>query len=265
MKLVFFTGNHPRHAFMARTLAATGHLAAIIRETREAFVPQPPAELTDDMKALFRHHFDMRDSCEHKHFGDAEWPDAPILSIAPEECNSQEVRAYLREHKPDLLLTYGCHMLDDETLACAPGERWNTHGGLSPWYKGAITHFWPSYMLEPQMTGMTVHILTNQLDAGDVVHQSVAELVRGDGLHDLSCRAVAALAKDLPPLIERLAAGKEIIKKSHKTSGKLWPSRDWRPEHLRWIYEVHGDRIVDDYLDGKISNREPKLHRQPLS
>jgi hypothetical protein len=33
--------------------------------------------------------------------------------------------------------------------------RWNIHGGLSPWYRGAITHFWPSYMLEPQLTGMS--------------------------------------------------------------------------------------------------------------
>ncbi len=176
--------------------------------------------------------------------------------------NSAEVQALLRNEPPDLLLTYGCHKLSDETLTYANGECWNIHGGLSPWYKGAITHFWPSYMLEPQMTGMTVHDLTNELDAGPVVHQCVAELVRGDGLHDLACRAVTKLAEELPQLIAKLAADEAIIKKYHKTSGKLWPGRDWRPEHLRLIYEVYGDRIVDHYLDDKFEKREPRLYRQ---
>ncbi|MFC4348793.1 formyltransferase family protein [Kordiimonas lipolytica] len=264
MKIVFFTGNHRRHAFMARTLAATGHLAAIIREERALFLPEPPEDLAPDLQALYRTHFERHIASEEKFYGLAEWPDVPLMSIDPADCNSKEVQAFIKKQAPDLLLSYGCHKLSDETLACATSERWNIHGGLSPWYKGAITHFWPSYMLEPQMTGMTLHDLTNQLDAGAVVHQCVAELVRGDGLHDLACRAVLSLAADLPALVARLAAGHEIAKKDHKTSGKLWPSGDWRPEHLRMVYEVYGDRIVDMYLDGKIEQRAPSLHRQPL-
>jgi len=264
MKVVFFTGNHRRHAFMARTLAATGFLAAIIREERALFLPEPPADLAPDLRALFRLHFERHIESEEKFYGPSEWPDVPLISIDPADCNGPDVHAFLKDQAPDLLLSYGCHKLSDETLACVTGEGWNIHGGLSPWYKGAITHFWPSYMMEPQMTGMTVHDLTNQLDAGAVVHQSVADLIRGDGLHDLACRAVTSLAADLPALVQHLANGQEIVKQNHKTSGKLWPARDWRPEHLRMIYDVHGDRIVDMYLDGRIEQRTPTLHRQPL-
>jgi len=265
MKIVFFTGNHPRHAFIAQTLASTGYLAAVIQETRESFLPTPPADLAEDLKDLFTHHFKQRDACEAKHFGGATWPDVPTLSVETEDINGAEVQAFLKDHDPDLLLSYGCHMLSDETLACVKGERWNIHGGLSPWYKGAITHFWPSYLLEPQQTGMTVHNLTNQLDAGDVVHQAAAEMVRGDGLHDVACRAVASLARDLPQLVGNLAEGRSFTKKAHKTSGKLWPSRDWQPEHLRVIYEVYGDRIVDAYLDGKFDQRPPILFRDNIT
>ena len=117
-------------------------------------------------------------------------------------------------------------------------------------------------MLQPQMTGMTIHELTNKLDAGDVVHQCKADLVRGDGIHDLSCRAVEKIGTELVELIKMFVDGETITKKSHKTSGKLWIGKDWRPEHLRLIYELYDDQIVDYYLDGKFLEEEPVLHRQ---
>ena len=47
------------------------------------------------------------------------------------------------------------------------------HGGLSPWYKGGATHFWPTYLIEPEFTGITVHETTKDLDAGAIIHQEI--------------------------------------------------------------------------------------------
>ena len=49
----------------------------------------------------------------------------------------------------------------------------------------------PSYMLEPQMTGMTLHETTEHLDAGGIVHQTGVELVarRRPARPRRSCRA----------------------------------------------------------------------------
>lgn len=262
MKIIFITGDHPRHAYISRALAATGYLHRIVIEQREPFLPEPPSDLAEDLTVLFDEHFARRDASEARHFGPPRWPDVSRQSVSREELNGSTVRELLIREAPDLLLSYGCHILSDDTLACAPGQRWNIHGGLSPWYKGSITHFWPSYLLEPQMTGMTVHELTKDLDAGAVVHQCVADLVRGDGLHDLACRAVLKLADELPALVSKLAEGKPMEKLAHKTSGRLWRSTDWRPEHLRVIYQQYGDRIVDCYLEGKLAQRQPVLHRQ---
>lgn len=262
MKIVFITGSHPRHAYMARAIASTGWLSAVISENRGAHVPEPPEGLDEYTAKLFRHHFDRREEAEYAFFGAGDWSNIPHRAVEKTELNTSTVQNVLREIEPDLLLSYGCHMLSEETLACVSGERWNIHGGLSPRYRGAITHFWPSYMLEPQMTGMTVHDLTAQLDAGAVVHQCVADLVRGDGLHELSCRAVYKLGEELPTVVRKLQSGETIDKKGHKTAGKLWHSGDWRPEHLYMIYDVYGDRIVDKYLDGVFALRNPVLHRQ---
>lgn len=262
MKIVFVTGNHPRHAYLARALAATGKLSGLIIEEREQHIPKPPEHLSEALKKLFRLHFDNRAVVEDKHFGPAVFPDVPKLLVSHQTLNDSETHQFVRQHNPGLLLSYGCHMLTDDTLAKATGLKWNIHGGLSPWYRGGVTHFWPSYMLEPQMTGMTVHELTQKLDAGDVIHQCVADLIRGDGIHQLAARAVDKIASELDQLIAMAERQQLSPPRAHKNDGKLWMGNDWRPEHLRVVYELYQDKIVDHYLDGEFTMFEPELIRQ---
>ncbi len=262
MKVVFVTGSHPRHAYIARALAATGKLSGLVIEQREEHVPQAPETLSDELKQLFNLHFANRAKAEQCFFSQNTFPDVPVLNVTHATLNSEKTCRFLSQQAPDLLLSYGCHMLTEQTLSTVSGKKWNIHGGLSPWYRGGVTHFWPSYMLEPQMTGMTVHELTQQLDAGDVIHQCVSELVRGDGIHDLAARSVVQIAKELPTLVAIAEQGKLKTPVANKNAGKLWMGHDWRPEHLRLIYQLYQDKIVDDYLDGKFIQTEPNLIRQ---
>jgi folate-dependent phosphoribosylglycinamide formyltransferase PurN len=262
MKIVLITGSHPRHKFLARKLAETGILSLIISQKRESFVPNIPNDLDNSLGILYLRHFDNRVKSEQQFFGQSVWPNVTLFKTGKAQKNSPEVLEIIEGAKPNLLISYGCGILSDEILTAVKGEAWNIHGGLSPWYKGGITMFWPSYMLEPQMTGMTIHDLTSNLDAGDVIHQCTADLVRGDGIHDLACRAVVKAGSEIIELVRMLSSGQEIKKKKQQSNGKLWIGRDWRPEHLKMIYEVYGDRIVDHYLDGKFKKRKPDLHRQ---
>lgn len=262
MKILFATGSHPRHAFIARQLHKTGALAGLIIEEREIHVPQAPSSLPVATQKLFDHHFLKRAEAEEHFFESQDLPKTELHRTNLEQLNGPDVQAFIQRINPDLLLTYGVHVLNRDTLDCATGERWNIHGGLSPWYKGAITHFWPSYLLEPQMTGMTVHELTDQLDGGPIVHQNVAQLVRGDGLHELACRAVTDLASELPQVIGTLNNKKRVIKHQSTTTGRIWRSTDWHPSHLHLIYDSYNDAIVDCHLDGLFSDKPAKLHRQ---
>mgnify|MGYP001330587242 CR=1 FL=1 len=72
---------------------------------------------------------------------------------------------------------------------------WNLHGGLSPDFKGAITHFWPTYLLKPQFTGCTIHLLRPKIDAGEIIHQTGAVMHKGDNLHELSCNTLKKISR----------------------------------------------------------------------
>jgi len=260
MSIVLMTGDHLRHRYIADSLYQHGLLAGLVVEKRERFVPTPPDDLAEVLKLLFLRHFQRRDKAERRHFGHTSgFPSVPVLEVTHDELNGNTVRQFLTGIKHEFLISYGVHILSQQTLDSSNAHyQWNLHGGLSPWYRGCVTHFWPSYFLEPQMTGFTIHELTNELDHGPVIHQTGTDLVRGDGLHDLACRAVIRLVEELTPVID-YASQNEVTGRAHSSSGRLWLSRDWRPEHLQLIYEYYDDAIVDSCLDGKITGRVPEL------
>jgi methionyl-tRNA formyltransferase len=264
VRVVTLTGDGARHASIAAALARAGMLAGRVIQSREPSVPEPPAGISPSLQSLFTRHFTDRSQIEQRFFGHHLADDfgAPELRVSREELNGPAVWSFVERVMPDAVLSYGVHKLDAATLTRLPRVRWNVHGGLSPWYRGVATHFWPSYMLEPQMTGVTLHELTDDLDGGPVVHQTLAPLVAGDGVHELACRAVEHFGAELPRVLELLARGELRPASVQRSAGKLWLDRDFRAEHLRLVYETYENRVVDAYLRGDLAPREPKLVRQ---
>ena len=134
----------------------------------------------------------------------------------------------------------------------------NLHSGLAPYYKGAACNFWPFYFLEPNWVGMTFHFLSNKLDSGKIIHHTVPRLNIKDNIHDLSCKAQLKSFKESLNIIEMIK--KKKIKEYELTSnGKLFLKKDFRPEHLRIVYNLFKDDIVKYYLQNKFYKTKPKI------
>lgn len=260
MRVVLLTGSHPRHLYVVNRLIETGMVVGHVIEQREEFIPQPPEGLQDIDRENFIRHFADRDASEHHFFKeDSVVKEAiPTLPVTLKELNSQNTIEWIKSLNADVMISYGVHKLTDELLNEGPKHAWNIHGGLSPWYRGNITLFWPFYNLKPNWAGMTIHRLTAQLDGGGIVHHSVPELTYGDGLHDVASKAVMQVAKDLHEILLNINLDK-ISYVSQKSSGKLFTSSDWQPQHLRVVYNLFNNDIVDKYLDGELPKVEPKL------
>jgi len=261
--ICLITGSHPRHKYFATKLILTGKISSWVIEEREEFVPQSPNNISGDLKILFRRHFSERERIEMEVFGASvnaqKERSIPLFYVSHEDLNSENTIQFVRQTSPKLVISYGCHKLNESFLKAVGTPFWNTHGGLSPEYRGVITHFWPSYFLEPQMTGMTLHETTNFLDAGSIIFQTAAPMVRGDTLHRLAARNVEVFAKELSEKIKLLNFSSLPQGIKQVGYGKVFMGKDWRPEHLRFIYQTHSDAIVDKVIDGVIEGRDPKL------
>lgn len=263
MKVVLFTGSHPRHYYLANKMNSVGYLQGHLVEERRNFMPEPPRDLTAQDRDNFIRHFQDRNEAEKKAFGVFSKPpvykDIPYLKVKKEDLNTQQVIEWVQMLNPDLVITYGVHKIEKKIMSVFPSSAWNIHGGLSPWYRGNITLFWPFYFLQPNCAGMTVHHLSSVMDAGDIIHHSVPTLEKGDGIHDVACKAVIQVSEDLPLIASKLGKGEKLPAEKQKTKGKLFTSSDWKPHHLRLIYNTFNNDIVDHYLDGELLKEEPPL------
>ena len=266
MKVVMISGSHPRHLYVIRKVAETGCLAGLVLMQREKMILDIPEGMDPSLTELYKHHFNLRAEMEEKYFGGEEQlafiDSLDHLYVQPDELNGEKVENYLRKLNCDWMVSYGPNLIRPNILDIVHDHALNLHGGMSPYYKGAATMFWPFYFLEPNYVGTTLHYITQKIDGGRIVHHSVPKLEHGDCMHEVACKAIVTAAEDLKEILIRMDHGEVFEGEEQRKNGKLFLEREWRPEHLRLVYETYGDKIVDLYLDGKINrNNEPKLVR----
>ena len=262
MKLFWIGGSHPRHLYYINTIRKEFNLAGALIEMRENLLPQPPAGLEKLDRDNFILHFANREKAEMKYFGEQPFPDCPSMKVTHEALNSAESVDFLRSINPDLVLVFGSGMVREPLFSALPNHAVNLHLGLSPRYRGAATLFWPFYFLEPAFAGGTFHYIVSEPDAGEIIHQVVPELDKEDGIHDVACKTVVQSAKEAILLLKIYTERGSWVTRKQKATGKNFLAGDFMPQHLRTIYNVYHDEIVQQYLEGKLPQRKPSLFRQ---
>ncbi|OUV61451.1 MAG: hypothetical protein CBC88_00270 [Candidatus Pelagibacter sp. TMED128] len=259
--ITIITGDHPRHQFLVKSIAENNIIDTWIIQKRENFQTNSYTE-NNSLSKLEKIHFDKRDKAEHDFFSSYKKINQKnikkIIKIQKEDIENGNLAKKLKKFENINLITYGCQKLGDEILNLFKLNRLNIHGGLSPWYRGSATHFWPSYLLEPEFTGMTFHHLTQNIDGGDIVHQTVVNLNAKDNLHENACRCVKDFIIELNLFVEKKVFDEKIIGVKQKTTGRIWTSKMWHPALLEVIYNKFEDKINKFCLENK-KLRKPKI------
>tara|TARA_Y100000782_G_C10120887_1_gene238622 strand:- start:62 stop:868 length:807 start_codon:yes stop_codon:yes gene_type:complete len=266
LKIVWIGGNHPRHLYYLSKINEIFPIDGAIIEIRDgdtsSRVPEIPIDLNENDKKNFSIHFENRFKAEEKYFSNLKTPTCPVLHIKKEELNSNKTVKFIQSISPDIVLTFGCHMIKDPLMSKLPINTINLHGGLSPRYRGVATMFWPFYFLEPNHVGATFHYLTSIPDAGSIIHQSVPKLEYGDKIHDVACKTIISASEDIVKLLSIFEKDGDWVKVDQKRSSRNFLDSDFKSEHLRVIYNLFNDDIVDQFLSGKIKSLPPKLVTQ---
>lgn len=263
MKVTLLIGNQPRHLFLASQLIEKFPNTNVIIMGREDMSPESPVEATLRDSNLFQHHFGLRRLAEENMFGAVTIARinerAPVLSISADQLNTASLAEAIAKTKPDVCIVFGTDLIKDPVLKILPPRTFNVHLGLSPWYRGSATLFWPFYFMEPQWAGVTVHQLVREVDAGGVAFQVIPSLSRGMGIHDVACNAVHGASDALLLMLEAIRSGRDPKLSKQKSTGRIFRGRDFRPIHLRVNYELFHDRMIDSWLDGELTGVVPSL------
>ena len=263
MKLLLFSGTHSRHLYIHKSLIDCGYNCSIVLMQREELIPEPPVDLDANLSDLYRRHFRERSIVEEACYGNLDpdeiYQNLPIHKCTSKTLNDRDTCKFVLNQNCDLAFIFGCDLIKNELFDILPEIKINLHLGLSPWYRGSATLFWPFYMLQAQYCGSTFHQIVPEADAGGIVHQSIPNLKYGDGIHDVGVRTVQQSKNDLIKLMEIFQNNKKLKFHSQKNSGRLYLTKDFQAEHLKIIYQLFDNNIIDYYLNGNLNQTKPRL------
>lgn len=257
MRILLITGDAPRHRYFFHILNQLGYDVLWWIQARAKLANNLDIGLDSGTKRLLKIHQSDWIETEEWFFQDSIGYSSKKHRVIDNDFLQGSVGLpEIQKFMPDAILSYGCRKLGDAILSIPNVEKLNVHGGLSPWYRGTITNFWPTYLLEPLFTGMTFHRTTSHIDGGGIVFQTNVTLELEDGVNQTSCRATKiffdSLSKILSAQAESLITNKGV---SQSTTGRIWTNSMWKPQHLSVVYGLFENRVNKYcYENGMLSN-----------
>jgi methionyl-tRNA formyltransferase len=192
----------------------------------------------------------LREKSEQLFFSSDEVMDVDperVLHIAKGEANSDPVFDWVASKTADYLILYGSSIIRERLLSMFEGRTINMHLGLSPYYRGSGTNFWPLVNVEPELVGVTIHLATLDVDAGAILKQVRPEIALGDRNHEIGCRAIIAGTFAMIAAIEGYDAG-DLVPQKQAPGGKLYRRRDFKIDAVRKMWRNLDEGMITSYL-----------------
>jgi phosphoribosylglycinamide formyltransferase 1 len=253
VNVVFLTGSELRHSFVRKAIAISHGVCVTasycegaekgIRRIVEADAPA--------VDSLRMRHLAARDRSEQDFFGAfvALAPDrsAPTF-IAKGEINEPKHAEEISALHPDLLACYGSSLIRAPLLSRFEGRFVNIHLGLSPYYRGSGTNFWPLVRGEPEFVGATFMHIDAGIDTGKIIHQIRARIFPGDTAHQIGNRLIADMALVYADIIRKFSILPDMPQLEEPPDVRVYRQKDFTEESSRMLAQRFGDGLVDRYL-----------------
>ena len=153
--------------------------------------------------------------------------------VTPERLRSDEARSLLRDFEPDglLLVSYG-QLVPADLLELGSRPPLNVHPSLLPRHRGAAPVA-GTILAGDREGGVTLMVMTRQLDAGPIVAQWPAPLTGRETTPELETRLADVAADRVTPMLDRWAEG----------------ALDPRPQDEAAATHVHPFTRADGWID----------------
>ncbi|MGK4569286.1 formyltransferase family protein [Flavobacterium sp. 3HN19-14] len=203
-KIIILTSNELRHDFFRKFIAAEPGIMVL-----KSYCEVPKASIQQEIgnteeSNLRQQHLALREQTEIDFFevfckkitdrSNSEF-------IEKGQINSSEKINEIINLNPDVIIAYGCSIIDAPLINHFKDRFVNIHLGLSPYYRGSGTNFFPFINNEIQCVGVTFMHINNEIDAGAIIHQIRPEIIHGDTIHQIGNRLIKKMAAICTALI----------------------------------------------------------------
>jgi UDP-4-amino-4-deoxy-L-arabinose formyltransferase/UDP-glucuronic acid dehydrogenase (UDP-4-keto-hexauronic acid decarboxylating) len=157
-----------------------------------------------------------------------------IPVLCPAKVNDPPWPEKIREAAPDVLFSfYYRSMLGAEILSAPKLCAMNLHGSLLPKYRGRAPVNWVLVKGEKE-TGVTLHVMTEKPDAGDIVGQLAVPIAFEDTALSLYGKMEAAAERLLVELLPAIASGSIPRRRNEIEKGSYFGGRGPEDGRIDW-------------------------------
>jgi len=166
--------------------------------------------------------------------------------------SSKDCLEILKEINPSQILVYGTSIIKGKIINTFKKKILNLHLGLSPYYRGAGTNYFPFVNNEPEYAGSTFMYLDEGIDTGEIIHQIRPVINITDSFHQLSNRFLIHSFQTYSKIAERHSQNglKEPFVTSTVENNKrlLYKKSDFSRESVLKMYDNFKKGMIDQYI-----------------
>lgn len=250
IRLIILTANSYRHKFLANHLVGQFNVLGVVSEEKR---PLPEALVPEENKIIKDHKKEIVNS-ELKYFGDEKGFNLSaekIKYVQYDNVNGQEIFEWIKSLNPDCIAIYGTSIIKPPILNNYENRIINMHLGLSPYYRGSGTNFWPLVFGEPECVGATIHLAIKKVDAGAILRQIRPEIEFDDGPQDIGNKTIIAGAELMTRCIDGYIK-KEIKPQAQDFSiGKVFRQKDFNSSAVLRMRKNFTNGMIGKFLERK--------------
>ena len=250
-KIVLLTGNELRHIFFKKYMSNHSEISVIASfcESDNGNIIKKVSQ--QENNKLRTKHLEERVKSEiifFKKFCDETKDKSNSIFINRGNINLTENVNKIKVLNPDLIISYGCSIIKSELLEIFKGKFINIHLGISPYYRGSGTNFWPFVENELSAIGTTFMHIDEGIDTGAIIHQIRAKIEITDSIHSIGNRLIQDSTYECIKIIKSFHKLKKQEK--NKSKGKLYRNIDFNEECVREAYK-NLDKKINNYINKK--------------
>jgi folate-dependent phosphoribosylglycinamide formyltransferase PurN len=206
-------------------------------------------------------HFAERDTVEQRFFGlSVAFPDTQLLEISHNTINTPTVFEWIQNQAPDLVLLYGSSIVKPPLLEAYESRIINLHLGLSPYYRGSGTNFWPLVNREPECVGATIHLTVLSVDAGALLGQIRPVPEINDRAHELGTKTIMVGFDIMPLVVSRYLDGRIKPLPQDLSNGRVYRRKDFNAAATLNMWKNFETGMMTEYL----ANFQARRQRFPI-
>lgn len=169
----------------------------------------------------------------------AQWAsDNGLPVLYPDSLEDGVLANQIRAFQPDLIAVAGYHKaIPQEILGIPRMGTINTHASLLPAYRGPVPHKWVIVNGE-QETGVTIHVMTQRFDRGDILAQRVVRIDDNVTAESLLATITPLAARLLAETVSTLHAGTQVRRPQDESRASYYSYPTDEQAHIRWSLDA---------------------------